>query len=111
MHKKTDTEPFLQALHERMEDAIREALEECGVTKADEVVKREARAAVLDIQTAWRGIQVYIPLKSDLLGEALYEEMENGARVPELAHKYGIAFNTVYKAYNAERARREGAGV
>ena len=101
-----DGEVFMQSLRDRVEAAIREALHKQGHPEAAKTAKREAGAVMVSLWLENRGDQIYMPLKSSLLHEALCEELASGVPAGKLATKYGIAYSTVYKIYKADLAKK-----
>lgn len=98
-----DPKLFAQSLHERVEAAIREVLEQSGSGRGDADVYRAARSVVLDILYEWGGEQIYLPVRSKFLHEAVREEIESGARASDVARKYRMAKSSVYKILQSQR--------
>ncbi|MDL2313352.1 hypothetical protein LJC36_00050 [Desulfovibrio sp. OttesenSCG-928-C14] len=66
-----------------------------------------ARHAADFLSLSWGGQQVYIPMDSKRRASMMYEEFD-GANHAELARKFGVCIQTVYKVIKREHAARSG---
>ena len=101
---------FLQSVEEEVQAEVQVLFDQLGLLRPDE---RDAIAARIGTRVAdymafaWGGLNVYIAKDNHRRAAMMVAEF-NGKNHAELALKYGVCQQTVYKILKREREARKG---
>ena len=108
MTEKTQGTELLQNLEEITTEELKNLFARQGLfdeQRRDEVAAEIGRHLADFLSLSWGGQQLYIPKDGKRRAAIIYSEFD-GTNVAELARKYDVCVQTIYKIIKRERERR-----
>ena len=105
---------LLLSIEDETKETILRLLSSCStidVKKREEIASQVSSSLTDFLSLYWGGQQIYIPMDNKRRASMMFTEYNNGMSHADIARKFNVCVQTVYKAIKRETETRQQQGL